>query len=143
MMTKTFSGPGNILTTHLLLPRRKEGDVPLVCQEIYFKPKNSNATPPSLMDDTDLVMDDGNADVVPTPTPKFKSSIRGGGLLISVMATLTRPKEGVSEKKSKLNEIVTLQLHSFSLSTWMMVLSLRYVSFPFFFRVLDWVWICP
>jgi RNA-binding protein 8A len=28
--------------------------------------------------DDDMMMDDGNADVVPTPTPKLKSTIMGG-----------------------------------------------------------------
>ena len=72
-----------------------------MCQEIYFKQKNSKATPPDkksppalmanvevdvvdfdmeeddLMND-DMTMDDGNADKVPTPMPKLKSTIMGG-----------------------------------------------------------------
>jgi hypothetical protein len=73
-----------------------------VHREIYFKPNNSKETPPNqtthppvlmvgvevdaidfeqeeydLMDD-DLMMDDGNAGIVPTPVPKLKSSITGG-----------------------------------------------------------------
>ena len=39
--------PGHILTIHLPPPRRKQGDGPLVHQEIYFKPKNSKATLPA------------------------------------------------------------------------------------------------
>jgi hypothetical protein len=71
-------------------------------REIYFKPNNSKATPPTqttcppaLMDgvevdavdfelgeddlmDNDSAMDDGNANDVPTPAPKLKSTIIGG-----------------------------------------------------------------
>jgi hypothetical protein len=101
MMTRGSSIPGHILTTYLPPPRRKKGDGPLVHREIYFKPKNSKATlptqttcPPALMvgvevdaidfepEEDDLMddetkMDDGNANVVPTPTPKLKSTIMG------------------------------------------------------------------
>ena len=102
MMARGSSIPGHILTTYLPPPRRKKGDGPLVDREIYFKPKNSKATLPAqttcplalmagtevdamdfdleeddLMDD-DTTMDDGNANVVPTPVPKFKSNIMGG-----------------------------------------------------------------
>jgi hypothetical protein len=101
MMARGSSIPGHILTTHLPPPRNKKEDGPLVHREIYFKPKNSKATLPAqttyspalmagaevdaidfeleeddLMDD-DTKMDDGNADVVPTPTPKLKSTITG------------------------------------------------------------------
>jgi hypothetical protein len=101
MMARGSSIPGHILTTHLPLPRRKKGDGPLVHREIYFKPKNSKATLPAqrtcpvalmvgaevdamdseleeddLMDD-DTTMDDGNAETVPTPVPKLKSTIMG------------------------------------------------------------------
>jgi hypothetical protein len=76
-----------------------------VHREIYFKPNNSKATLPAqttyplalmagaevdamdfepeeddLMDD-DTTMDGGNADIVPTPTPKLKSTIMGGHFL--------------------------------------------------------------
>jgi hypothetical protein len=102
MMTISSSDLGHILTTHLLSPRRKEGDGPLVRREIYFKPNNSKATlptetahPPALMVDAKvdvfdfepkeddlmndyMAMDDGSAEVVPTPMPKLKSSIIGG-----------------------------------------------------------------
>jgi RNA-binding protein 8A len=72
-----------------------------VHREIYFKPKNSKATLPTqttcplalmagaevdamdfepeeddLMED-DTIMDDGNAEIVPTPAPKLKSTITG------------------------------------------------------------------
>jgi hypothetical protein len=102
MMARGSSIPGHILTTHLPPPRRKKGDGPLVHREIYFKPKNSKATLPAqttcpvalmagaevdamdsepeeddLMDD-DTTMDDGNAETVPTPVPKLKSTIMGG-----------------------------------------------------------------
>jgi hypothetical protein len=102
MMARGSSIPGHILTTHLPPPRRKKGDGPLVHREIYFKPKNSKATLPAqttcplalmagaevdamdfepeeddLMDD-DTTMDDGNAETVPTPAPKLKSTITGG-----------------------------------------------------------------
>jgi hypothetical protein len=102
MMARSSNIPGHILTTNLSLPRSKKGDGPLVHREIYFKPKNLKATLPAqttsplalmpdaevdsidfeleeddLMDD-DTTMDDGNADVVPTPTPKLKSTIMGG-----------------------------------------------------------------
>ena len=100
-MTRTSSGPRHIITTHLLPPRRKKWDDPLVHQEIYFKPKNSKATLPAqrtnpiafmagaevdVMDSepeeddlmgNDTTMDDGNAETVPTPTPKLKSTIMG------------------------------------------------------------------
>jgi hypothetical protein len=101
MMARGSSIPGHILTTHLPPPRRKKGDGPLVHREIYFKPKNSKATLPAqrtcpvalmagaevdamdsepeeddLMDD-DTTMDDGNAETVPTPAPKLKSTITG------------------------------------------------------------------
>ena len=99
MIVRGSNIPGNILTTHLPLSRRKKGDGPLVHREIYFKPKNSKATPlaqiacpPTLMvglefdvikfnpgeDDLmndDTTMDDGNAYVVPTPGKKLKSTI--------------------------------------------------------------------
>jgi hypothetical protein len=102
MMARGSSIPGHILTTHLPPPRSKKEDGPLVHREIYFKPNNSKATPPAqttcppalmtgaevdaidfepeeddMMDD-DTTMDDGNADVVPTPVPKLKSTITGG-----------------------------------------------------------------
>jgi hypothetical protein len=102
MMARGSSIPGHILTTHLPQPRSKKGDGPLVHREIYFKPKNSKATLPAqtnclpalmagaevdaidfkpeeddLMDD-DTTMDDGNADIFPTPSPKLKSTIMGG-----------------------------------------------------------------
>jgi RNA-binding protein 8A len=79
----------------------------LVCREIYFKPKNSKATPPTqttcplalmanaevdaddfeseeddLMDG-DKTMDDGNVDIVPTSAPKLKSTITGGTFQLS------------------------------------------------------------
>jgi hypothetical protein len=100
-MARGSTIPGHILTTHLPLPRSKKGDGPLVHQEIYFKPKNSKATlptqrsyPVALMAGTevdvmdseleeddfmggDTAMDDGNAKIVPTPTPKLKSIITG------------------------------------------------------------------
>jgi hypothetical protein len=101
-MSRGSTIPGHILTTHLSLPRRKKGDCPLVHQEIYFKPNNSKATLPAqrtdpfalmvgadidvmdseleeddLMGD-DMTMDDGNAETLPTPTPKLKSTIMGG-----------------------------------------------------------------
>jgi hypothetical protein len=101
-MVRGSSIPGHILTTHLPPPRRKKGDGPLVHREIYFKPKNSKATLPAqrtcpvalmagaevdLMDsepeeddlmDDDTTMDNGNAETVPTPVPKLKSTIMGG-----------------------------------------------------------------
>jgi hypothetical protein len=101
MMARSSSIPENILTTHLPSPRRKKGDGPLVHLEIYFKPKNSKPTlptqttcPPALMADAevdamnlyleeddlmddDTTMDDGNANTVPTPAPKLKSTIKG------------------------------------------------------------------
>jgi hypothetical protein len=101
-MARGSTIPGHILTTHLPPPRRKKGDGPLVHREIYFKPKNSKATLPAqrtcpvalmagaevdvmdsepeeddLMGD-DTTMDDGNAETVPTPAPKLKSTITGG-----------------------------------------------------------------
>jgi hypothetical protein len=133
-MARGSSIPGHILTTHLPPPRRKKGDGPLVHREIYFKPKNSKATLPAqrtcpialmpgaevdvmdsepeeddLMGD-DTTMDDGNAETVPTPAPKLKSTITGG-TSGSVMAVLTTPK-GVSEKKPTLNATAALQLES-------------------------------
>jgi hypothetical protein len=153
MMTRSSSGPGHILTTHLLFPRSKKGDGPLVHREIYFKPNNFKATPLAktirplaLMADTkvdavdfemeeddlmndDTTMDDGNEDV-PTPMLKFKSTITGA-LPGSTMEALTRPKEEVSEKKPTLNAIAALHLESLILSTQMAVLTLRDVSFPF------------
>jgi hypothetical protein len=99
MMARGSSIPRNILTTYLPPPRRNKGDGPLVHREIYLKPNNSMATLPAqrtcpialmagaevdamdsepeeddLMDD-DATMDDGNVDIVPTPTPKLKSTI--------------------------------------------------------------------
>jgi hypothetical protein len=123
--------PGHILTTHLLPPRSKKGDGPLVQREIYFKPKNSKATLPTqrtclvpfmagadvdvmnfkpkeddLMGD-DTTMDDGNAETLPTPAPKLKSTITNE-LSGSFMEVLTTPK-GVSENKPTVNAIATLQ----------------------------------
>jgi hypothetical protein len=116
MMTRGSSTPGHILTTHLPPPRSKIKDGPLVHREIYFKPKNSKATPlaqtaclPALMVgaevdavdfeprkadlmDDDTTMDDGNADVVPTPTPKLKSTITGG---------TSRLRDGGSDKTKR------------------------------------------
>jgi hypothetical protein len=102
MMARGSSILGNILTTHIPPPRRKKGNGPLVHREIYFKPKNSKETLPAqttfplalmvgaevdamdfepieddMMED-DMEMDDVNADIVPTPTPKLKSTITGG-----------------------------------------------------------------
>jgi hypothetical protein len=101
-MARGSTIPGHILTTHLPPPRRKKGDGPLVHREIYFKPKNSKATLPAqrtcpvafmagaevdvmnsepeeddLMGD-DTTMDDGNAETLPTPAPKLKSTITDG-----------------------------------------------------------------
>jgi hypothetical protein len=101
-MARGSSILGHILTTHLPPPRSKKGDGPLVHREIYFKPKNSKETLPAqrtcpvalmvgaevdvmdfepeeddLMDD-DMTMDDVNAETVPTPVPKLKSTIMGG-----------------------------------------------------------------
>jgi hypothetical protein len=47
MMTISSSTLEHILPTHIPPPRRKNGDGPLVQQEIYFKTKNSKATPPA------------------------------------------------------------------------------------------------
>ena len=93
---------GNILTIHLPPPRRKKGDGSLVHQEIYFKPKNSKATLPTHrtwplsfmvvpevdvmnfeqeVDDLvgdDTTMNDGNAENLPTPSAKLKSTIMNG-----------------------------------------------------------------
>jgi hypothetical protein len=102
MMTRGSSILGHILTTYIHPLRRKKGDCPLVHREIYFKTNNSKATPPSqtacppafiagaevdvidfesgeydLMDD-DTEMDNGNRDIVPTTTPKLKSTIMEG-----------------------------------------------------------------
>jgi hypothetical protein len=57
--------------------------------------------------DDDTTMDDGNAETVPTPVPKLKSTIMGRTSR-SVMAGLTTPKEGVSENKPTLNAIAAL-----------------------------------
>jgi hypothetical protein len=101
-MARGSTIPRHILTAHLPPPRRKKGDGPLVHREIYFKPKNSKATLPAqrtcpvafmagaevdvmdsepeeddLMAD-DTTMDDGNAETLPTPAPKLKSTITGG-----------------------------------------------------------------
>jgi hypothetical protein len=101
-MARGSTIPGHILTIHLPPPRRKKGDGPLVHREIYFKPKNSIATlagqrtcpvaviaiaevdamnsepeEDDLMDD-DTTMDDGNAENLPTPVPKLKSTIMNG-----------------------------------------------------------------
>jgi hypothetical protein len=101
-MARGSTIPGHILTIHLPPPRRKQGDGPLVHREIYFKPKNSMATlaaqrtcplafmvvaevdamnsepeEDDLMDD-DTTMDDGNAENLPTPAPKLKSTITNG-----------------------------------------------------------------
>jgi hypothetical protein len=94
-----------------------------------------------LMDD-DSTMDDSNVDVVPTPAPKLKSTITGVTSKLRD-GDITRPKEGVSEKKSMLNAIATLQIESLSLLTRMVVLTLIDASFPSIFKVLDWVLICP
>ena len=100
-MARGSTIPWHILTIHLPLPRRKKRGGPLVHREIYFKPKNSMATlaaqitcplafmlvtkvdamnfepeEDDLMDD-DTTMGDGNVEIVPTPAPKFKSTIRG------------------------------------------------------------------
>lgn len=101
-MARGSTIPGHILTIHLPPPRRKNGDGPLVHREIYFKPNNSKATLPTqktclvaLIADTevdvmdseleeddlmgdDMTMDDGNVETIPTPVPKFKSTIMGG-----------------------------------------------------------------
>jgi hypothetical protein len=101
-MARGSTIPGHILTTHLPPPRTKKGYGPLVHREIYFKTKNLKATLPShrtclvafmastkvvimnfepeeddLMGD-DTEMDDGNAENLPTPTPKLKSTIMEG-----------------------------------------------------------------
>jgi hypothetical protein len=85
-MARGSTIPGHILAIHLPLSMRKQGDGPLVHQEIYFKPKNSMATlaaqrtcplafmavakvdamnfeseEDDLMDD-DMTMDDGNGE---------------------------------------------------------------------------------
>jgi hypothetical protein len=101
-MARGSTIPRHILISHLPPPRRKKGDGPLVHREIYFKPKNSKATLPAqrtcpvafmvvaevdvmdskpeeddmIVDDT--TMDDGNAETLPTPAPKLKSTIMGG-----------------------------------------------------------------
>jgi hypothetical protein len=94
--------PGHIVTIHLPLPSSKKGDGPLVHREIYFKPKNPIATlagqrtcpvaviaivevdamnfepkEDDLMGD-DTTMNDGNAENLPTPAPKLKSTIMNG-----------------------------------------------------------------
>jgi hypothetical protein len=101
-MARGSTIPGHILTIHLPPPRSKKGDGPLVHREIYFKPKNSKATLPAhrtcplafmavaevdvmnsepeeddLMGD-DTTMHDGNAENLPTPAPKLKSTIMDG-----------------------------------------------------------------
>jgi hypothetical protein len=98
-MARGSTIPGHILTIHLPSPRSKKGDGPLLHREIYFKPKNSITTLASqrtcpvaviaiakvdamnfepeeddLMDN-DTAMDDGNAENIPTPAPKLKSTI--------------------------------------------------------------------
>jgi len=98
---------GHILTIHLPPPKIKKGYGPLVHREIYFKPKNSITTlvgqrtcpiaviaiaefdamnfeleEDDLMDD-DTTMDDGNAENLPTPTPKLKSTIMNGPFRLS------------------------------------------------------------
>jgi hypothetical protein len=102
MMARGSSIPWHILTTHLPPPRSKKGYGPLVHREIYFKPNNSKATlsaqrtcPVALMFGTevdvmdseseeddlmgdDTTMDDGNAETVPTPARKLKSTTTDG-----------------------------------------------------------------
>jgi hypothetical protein len=98
-MARGSTIPWHILTIHLPPPRIKKVDGPLVHREIYFKPKNSIATlagqrtcqvvvidiaevdamnsepeEDDLMDDG-TTMDDGNAENLPTPMPKLKSTI--------------------------------------------------------------------
>jgi hypothetical protein len=64
MMTRTSSGLGHIITTHLLPPRSKEGDGPLVRREIYFKPKNSKAKPLAQITRSPALMVGAEVDVV-------------------------------------------------------------------------------
>jgi hypothetical protein len=61
-----------------IIPRKPPPPMLMVDVEVdvvNFEPEEDD-----MMDD-DTPMDDGNADIVPTPTPKLKSTIMGGHFL--------------------------------------------------------------
>jgi hypothetical protein len=131
---------GHIITTQLPLPKGKNADGPLAHREIYFKPNISKETLPAhktcpvafmveaqvdvmnseteeddmIVDDT--AMDDGNAQNLPTPAPKSKSTITnetsrlGHGSPDNTKKSFRKKKK--KKKKPTVNAIATLQRES-------------------------------